>query len=161
MTDAVSHTLQHLEDQQKQRLLKSKKKKSEEALLEKNECKCSVEGSSYDNFDGLEDELDLKVRDSKCFQTILFALGYSDLDLGYFLYLRQNLLWNPLSIYCINCIYYKVLFMKPSLFFRILMICAIVLFKLGIKFANLIETDDFKELQEACLLYTSPSPRDS
>jgi len=61
MTDTISHTLQHLEDQQKQRLLKSKKKKSENTLLEKNECKCSIEGS-YDNFDGVEDELDLKVR---------------------------------------------------------------------------------------------------
>lgn len=78
MSTAVKHTLQHLEEQQKQRLVKNKSKQNEKLLIQ-NECNCSIE-DKYDQFDGIEDELDLK---------------------------------------------------------------------LGIKFSNLVETDDFKELQEA------------
>ena len=64
MSNSIKHTLSHLEEQQKQRLIKSKQKKkelqSEEELLKKNECECSI-NSQFDNFDGVEDELDLKV----------------------------------------------------------------------------------------------------
>ena len=65
MSNSIAHTLNHLEEQQKQRLIKSKmtKKESqnEEEMLKKNECECSID-NQYDNFDGVEDELDLKVR---------------------------------------------------------------------------------------------------
>ena len=62
MSSSVKHTLEHLEEQQKQRLLKKKKKEENEKaeMVVKNVCKCSVE-DQYDNFDGVEDELDLKV----------------------------------------------------------------------------------------------------
>ena len=64
MSNSIVHTLSHLEEQQKQRLIKSKmtKKESqnEDEMLKKNECECSMD-NQYDNFDGVEDELDLKV----------------------------------------------------------------------------------------------------
>ncbi|XP_066927690.1 coiled-coil domain-containing protein 13-like [Clytia hemisphaerica] len=62
MSSSVKHTLERLEEQQKQRLLKKKKKEENEKaeVAVKNVCKCSVE-DQYDNFDGVEDELDLKL----------------------------------------------------------------------------------------------------
>lgn len=73
MSDAT-HTLKQLEEQQKKRLIKQQAKKDELRCEEKkkehqdnniektplNVCKCSVD-ANYDNFDGCEDELDLKV----------------------------------------------------------------------------------------------------
>ena len=62
MSSSVKHTLEHLEEQQNQRLLKKKKQQEiQKTEVIKNECRCSVE-SQYDNFDGVEDELDLKVK---------------------------------------------------------------------------------------------------
>lgn len=74
MSDA-SYTLQQLEEQQKQRLMKqqtkkeaskikkeeNKKEDDQKEQLDLNICKCSVD-AKYDNFDGREDELDLKVK---------------------------------------------------------------------------------------------------